>query len=340
MAREEGSLTPDWLTAGAASTGAALVLTGVVRRWAIHRAVIDRPGHRSSHWAPTPRGGGIAIVAAIGIGMAVAGAGGLDTAILAIAAFLMVVGIVDDMRGLDYRVKLTAQIATAAALIVLVGESHTLAWPAWSQFRAVDVPSWLALLMTVTGIVGFTNAFNFIDGIDGIAALLAVIATAAVAALNAGSDVVLPMAAAGACLGFLPYNRHPARVFMGDAGSLPLGFLIAALAVTTERRAGVPASLVALCTFPIAVDVASTLVLRAARREPLWMAHRDHAYQVLVRSGWSHGSVTALYAVLAACAAFAIVAAVRGWIPPVLWWVAASPTVVVIIVARRGGVIS
>ena len=183
-------------------------------------------------------------------------------------------------------------------------------------------------------IVGFTNAFNFIDGIDGLAASVGVLGagTIAGAALLTGAQIVAPVAIAGASGGFLLRNLPPARVFMGDVGSQYLGFSLAGLALVYDRSAAAPASLVALAFLPIALDTGSTLALRILRGRAWSEAHREHVYQQLVHSGWSHGQTTVLYWLLtAATGAGALLCigapASTGWV----YWALALPAIAIVL---------
>jgi UDP-N-acetylmuramyl pentapeptide phosphotransferase/UDP-N-acetylglucosamine-1-phosphate transferase len=165
---------------------------------------------------------------------------------------------------------------------------------------------WAAIPVTLFWITGMTNLYNFMDGIDGIAAGAGTIyATGvAVAAFSFGHSTEGTIAAAvmGSCLGFLWFNFPPARVFMGDVGSLLLGFVFSVLAICLSQTSTRP---IPLAFFVIAYssfifDATYTLVQRIWRREKLWNAHRGHLYQRLVIAGWSHRRVTLLYVTLSA----------------------------------------
>lgn len=253
----------------------------------------DAPNARSLHDRPIPRIGGIAIAAGIA-----AAAAWLHffPAWLAIALALALVSFFDDLRSLPALVRLSAHFAAAAALVAFL--PVILAWP-------------LALFF-VLGTAWMTNLYNFMDGSDGLAGGMTLIGFACygVAAWAGGEYplALLSFSVAGAAAAFLLFNFPPARVFLGDAGSIPLGFLAAAVGVLGWRVHELwPWWFPALVFSPFAVDATVTLARRAARREPVWRAHRDHYYQRLVRLGWSHRrTALAEYALMLACALAAL----------------------------------
>ncbi|RLE28095.1 MAG: hypothetical protein DRJ61_16835 [Acidobacteria bacterium] len=171
---------------------------------------------------------------------------------------------------------------------------------------------WLGWMVTLGWIVGVMNIFNFLDGIDGFAGLQSVIAGLALGWVLAPGSVasMIGLAAAGGSLGFLFFNWHPARVFMGDVGSLFLGFLFAALPLAAPRDAVGPAVFVAgMALWFLLADGVFTLVRRLVRRERVWQAHRSHLYQRLVQSGCSHARVAVVV-----MTAGAVVAAIAAWV--------------------------
>lgn len=210
---------------------------------------------------------------------------------LAIALALALFSLVDDVRGLPVAVRLAGHLGAAVALMVCLPVS--LAWP-------------LALLFAVAT-AWTTNVYNFMDGSDGLAGGMALIGFACYgAAAWSGAEVQLALLAcsvSAAALAFLVFNFPPARMFMGDAGSIPLGFMAAAIGILGWRvHALWPWWFPALVFSPFAADATVTLLKRALKREPVWRAHRDHYYQRLVRMGWSHRrTALAEYAVMLAC---------------------------------------
>ena len=254
------------------------IIAGLRRsRWAARLA--DHPNERSLHAAPTPRVGGIGIAAAASPFVpAFAGSGAL-AAIAACALALLVVSLFDDFRSLPIEVRLPAH-AVAAAVVVLALAQPSQPWPGGG----------IGAFAAVVGIVWAANLFNFMDGADGLAGGMGVIGFGALAgaATLAGHQAlaVTCAAIASACAGFLAHNFPPARVFLGDGGSIPLGFLAGALGLHGWLSGAWPAWFAPLVFSPFIVDATVTLATRAARRERFWRAHRGHGYQRLALAGW------------------------------------------------------
>lgn len=273
-------------------------LTGRIRAFALSHAIVDVPNGRSSHAEPTPRGGGAAIVLLVLLGVAGAAWGGLIPAHEAIALagggfVVAVAGWADDRRSLSARVRLGCHLAAAAWAVYWLGGVESIAV---GEGRALL--GWPGSMLAVLGIVWATNLYNFMDGIDGLAAGQALCAGAAGGALLAlsqgGGLAAVAFLAAAASAGFLAWNWAPAKIFMGDVGSGFLGFLFAALAVASENRGSVPLLVWLVLLGVFVVDGTFTLLRRAAAREVVYQAHREHAYQRLVQAGLTHGQVSAL----------------------------------------------
>jgi UDP-N-acetylmuramyl pentapeptide phosphotransferase/UDP-N-acetylglucosamine-1-phosphate transferase len=256
-----------------------------------HRAILDRPNARSSHDRPTPRGGGLAIMAVLlPSWMLLAPAGADDTHPLAVAlgaALLAFLSWRDDVGGLPAALRLAVQ-----ALIVAGG---LFALPAGAVFQGL-LPHPLDRALAGLLWLWFVNLFNFMDGIDGIAgseaAMIAIgVALVALAAPVAGVAglALLGCATAAAALGFLWWNWHPARLFMGDVGSVPLGYLLGWLLLALAAR-GLWAPALILPLYFLA-DASWTLLRRLARGARIWEAHREHFYQRAVQAGRSHAAV-------------------------------------------------
>ena len=283
------------LCAGAVAAVVVLVATGLVRHFALARAVLDVPNERSLHAVPTPRGGGLAIgltvtVAVLWLGLAGRLPPRVATGLLGAMALVLLVGWVDDVRSLSNRARMLAQAAAACWFLVWIG-----------GFPVVDVGQravqlgWPGAALALVGIVWSINLYNFMDGIDGIAGGQGLVAASFGAALLVGAApglALLSATIAGACLGFLGWNWSPARIFMGDAGSGLLGFLFAAIAILSERSGGPPVLAWLLFGGVFIFDATVTLVRRFLRGERWYAAHRSHAYQRAVQSGWSHARVT------------------------------------------------
>jgi UDP-N-acetylmuramyl pentapeptide phosphotransferase/UDP-N-acetylglucosamine-1-phosphate transferase len=217
-----------------------------------------------------------------------------------------VVGWIDDRRGLGWRSRLVVQVlvslALLAFLVIFDGAS------AWTGATFIDwltmgsgrgAVAWIGALIALLFLVGSMNAFNFMDGSNGMAGVQAVVSGAFLAWLFAaagqGGWTLASGALAGAVLGFLPWNVPRARLFMGDAGSVPLGFVLASLVLVATYSGAAPGPLALLALAPFLVDTSLTLIRRLIRRERWYTAHRQHLYQRLIRRGWSHLAVMALY---------------------------------------------
>jgi UDP-N-acetylmuramyl pentapeptide phosphotransferase/UDP-N-acetylglucosamine-1-phosphate transferase len=259
--------------------------------------ILDLPNERSSHDRPTPRGGGLGILAALlpaaAVGVAVlenSPGPAVPLAVLGAVVLLATLGYVDDRRDVRPILKLVLQAAAAIGVVAVAGGVTAATLPGVGDVRLAGAGA----ALTVVWLIAFSNGYNFMDGIDGIAALHAGIASlffAVAGFLDPGpGDAWLAVPLGAACLSFLTVNWSPARVFMGDVASLPVGFLLAFLAT---RQAGFVSGFLFLG--PFLFDTAFTLLRRASRRENLLAAHRSHLYQRLVLGGWSHARVTLLY---------------------------------------------
>jgi UDP-N-acetylmuramyl pentapeptide phosphotransferase/UDP-N-acetylglucosamine-1-phosphate transferase len=261
--------------------GASLALTGLLRRWLLARAILDRPNERSSHIAPTPRGGGIALLAVLLPAWAIA-APGLWPVLLA-ALGLAGIGWWDDLRGIAPWPRLAAQ-----AVAVAIGLGQT------GPITQGLLPPALDLALAGLLWLWFVNLFNFMDGIDGIAGVEAAtigLGLAVIALSFAGfADLAAPaLALVGAALGFLYWNWHPAKLFLGDVGSQALGYLIGFLLLEAASRGAWAAALILPLYF--LVDATWTLARRTAAGEHILAAHAQHIYQRAVRLGRRHDEV-------------------------------------------------
>ena len=291
----------------AASLAATRLALSLLRR----RAILDLPNERSSHSVPTPRGGGIAVMAVVVVGWLAATAmlGGDMKGIVivtAIAGGLALLSWLDDLRELPAAVRLLGHGAAVALTMILL--------PAPAPYFGGLLPAPVDGIAAGLIWVWFINLFNFMDGIDGIAggegtALgLGIAVVAILAGLDSGF-AVYGLVLAAAALGFLWWNRPPARIFLGDVGSIPLGYLLGWLLLGLAA-AGQPMAAAILPLYYLA-DATLTLGRRALRGEKVWQAHREHFYQRAVQAGRSHGAVVAVVAIanllLIALAALAVI---------------------------------
>lgn len=284
---------------------ASLVCVGVISlllRSGLARHVIDLPNDRSLHAAPVPRIGGLGVVA--GVLPVILWQPGREMTLLGVCVGLLaLVSLADDRRALPVAVRLAAHALTAA---VMVGVAAV-------PLPASALPTIAGALLAGVAIAWMTNLFNFMDGADGLAGGMAVIGFGALAwaAGEAGQAALCNVAAAVSVAGlaFLTFNFPAARVFLGDAGSIPLGFLAGALGWLGFQAGAWPAWFPGLVFSPFIVDASVTLAARAWRGEPLFRAHRSHHYQQLILGGWSHRRLAVSAWLLMACAAGTALAA-------------------------------
>ncbi len=252
------------------------------------RQVIDVPSDRSSHVVPTPRGGGIACLLGIVVAVLIApvGAWSPKLLILCVGGALAVLGLADDVRSLRVSQRLVIQIALG-----LVASCWLLVFDATADALTV-----ILVVVATVWIVGYVNAFNFMDGINGLAGAAAAVSGITFALVGLGRDhpalAIGGAAMAGAALGFLPWNVPRARFFLGDVGSYLLGGATAIL-VVLGARSHLPIEALLAPEAVFLADTGWTLVGRIRRHEPWTTAHRNHVYQRLQQSGWSHARTTA-----------------------------------------------
>jgi UDP-N-acetylmuramyl pentapeptide phosphotransferase/UDP-N-acetylglucosamine-1-phosphate transferase len=273
----------------------AFVVCWLVLAWLLRRGRLpmDHPNERSLHATPTPRIGGLGIMAGVGVASAWLASGMLLPVMLAAFA-LAAVSVLDDVRGLPVALRFLAHFVAAAACLLALGLS-----------------GW-ALVGAILAVVWMINLYNFMDGSDGLAGGMAAIGFGALALAAILGDApglaAFCAAIAAAALAFLRFNFPPARVFMGDAGSIPLGFLAAVLGILGARQNVWPWLFPLLVFSPFIVDASVTLVRRALRGEKVWQAHRSHYYQRAVLLGATHLQLAlAAYVLMLAMAALAFV---------------------------------
>jgi UDP-N-acetylmuramyl pentapeptide phosphotransferase/UDP-N-acetylglucosamine-1-phosphate transferase len=317
-----------FIAVAAGSFGLSVICVAGSRRWAVER-MLDIPNARSSHTQPTPRGGGLGIV----IGVLVGALGLLISRILSlpfreIAALILgggivaLVGWLDDIYRLPYRIRLVVQAISSVIILIMVGYIRIVTIPFVSDIHLYSIGIPIALLW----MMGLTNAYNFMDGIDGIAggqALIAGLGWAIIGFISGQSFIgLIGLLLAASSLGFLFHNWPPARIFMGDVGSAFIGFILAVLPIIGGQRD--PRFMIAgiLLVWPFVFDTSFTLIRRLTRGENIYVAHRSHIYQRLVIAGYSHRFVTLVYMALAAA----------GTIIALLWYIRAPFVNVAVIV--------
>jgi Fuc2NAc and GlcNAc transferase len=288
----------------------SVILCGAYLRLALRWRLLDAPNERSSHRAPTPHGGGVPLILALAAGLACAAWSGVAWSwqllfLAGVACLLMLLGVIDDMRDLSSKLRFALYGLCCLGTAVLLLAPLQGGWPLAMRL--------LVLLPVSLGMLWLLNLYNFMDGIDGIAALQCVLVCFSVAGLcwsdpRASHYVLFCLLLGVSHLGFLVWNWPPARLFMGDAGSVPTGYLLAALALLGSVQGVLnPACWLILLALFI-TDASWTLVWRAATAQAFTRPHRLHAYQRLSRHWRSHRKVDYLLAGITAV-----------WLLPLAW---------------------
>lgn len=300
----------------------SLALTPVIRRISERYGWLDEPrDERRVHRKAVPRTGGVAVFAGLVVALAtlpfidnpamqtLRGNGPQLPAVLVPAALVFLFGVYDDLRGTDARLKFIALGLAGALFYAMGGRIGALSVPfvGYIEFHPV-----LGFALTVFWVVGITNAFNLIDGVDGLAAGAALFASFVilVVSLMLGHPLVTIIAVAlcGALIGFLRYNFNPASIFLGDSGSLLIGFTLAALSVRGTQKASTAVAIaIPLTAFGVPlVDTCFTMARRFISGRPLFQGDREHIHHMLLARGWSQRHVAlVLYGV---CALFGMLA--------------------------------
>ena len=290
---------------------AALLSAGMT--WALRpvllRHALATPNARSSHRVPTPQGAGIAVIAAtlVVAGAVTACAGtSIPIAVLAAALFIAVVGFADDLKSIPVLTRLLLQALAVGAII----------FTAPAEIRIVPpCPIWIERRLLLLAGLWLVNLVNFMDGLDWMTVAEIVPITGAMVVLGSLGELPLSVslvaaALCGAMLGFAPFNRPVATIFLGDVGSLPIGLLLGWCLLQLAYHEQFAAAL--LLPMYYLLDATVTLLRRLVRREPFWAAHRSHFYQRATDNGFTVsqvvGEVFALNIGLAAMAAGSIMA--------------------------------
>jgi UDP-N-acetylmuramyl pentapeptide phosphotransferase/UDP-N-acetylglucosamine-1-phosphate transferase len=303
--------TSEWWLVLLAALAAAIVSAGMVRliRPLLLKHTLARPNARSSHRVPTPQGAGIAVIAAtLAIaGILLAGAGAtsnVPAALFGATLFMAAVGFADDIKPIPVLPRLLLQAMAVGAV--------ALASPADLRI-APSVPFWVERGLVLFAGLWFVNLVNFMDGIDWMSVAEVVPITAATTLLGLSGDfppsaTIIAAALCGAMIGFAPFNRPVASIFLGDVGSLPIGLLLGWCLLQLAWHHHLAAAL--LLPLYYLADATITLLRRVMRHEPFWVAHRSHFYQHATDNGFGVmqvvGEVFVLNLVLAALAAVSI----------------------------------
>jgi len=341
-----------YLALFAIATTASLVLTPLAIWFCRRFGILDHPGERKIHTTPIPRLGGVAIALATAAALGAMLLYENDVThrfdelwprlarVLGPALLIFALGIWDDLRRLPPRLKFAVQTLAAAGIWALGVRIDHVSLPLVGM---LDLGLFGSVLATVFWMVAVTNAFNFIDGMDGLVggiALFASLSVLAVSVLTGNLSVpILAAPLAGACLGFLPYNWHPARIFMGDGGSYFLGFMLGALALLSSTKTATMVSVavpIALLGIPL-LDTTLTVFRRFLRGQPLFLADGDHMHHRLLRAGYRQRAVVlVLYGLTVLFAGLAAVSMLAGPKPGAILVPLAMGALALLVVRRLG----
>ncbi|NMH99006.1 undecaprenyl/decaprenyl-phosphate alpha-N-acetylglucosaminyl 1-phosphate transferase [Pseudonocardia sp. K10HN5] len=362
----------EYLLAGLTAAVVTFLLTGVVRVLALKMGAVAWPRGRDVHVTPTPRWGGLAMLAGVlaGIGLA-AQLPALRLAfdystdvpgVLVAAVLLVAVGVLDDRYELDAITKLAGQI-TAAGVLVLFGIQFAVFYVPWGGGGTGISGSLLVLgqeqgvLLTVLLTVALVNAMNFVDGLDGLAAGIGLIAAAATCVFAIGlvkqngndpsaySPALIAAVLAGACLGFLPHNFNPARIFMGDSGSMLIGLLLSAATTSASGRISIstttdgsdilalfaPLIVLAAVVFVPLLDLLMAVVRRTRAGTSPFSPDKMHLHHRLLEIGHSHRRAVLLIYLWAGVLAFGAVALALIKDPFIVLWAVGVGLVVAVL---------
>jgi len=260
----------------------SVVLTYIIRSYALKKSIFDIPNERSSHTIPTPRGGGVAIIIVFYIGLLYFQEN-IDAQLLyalLCALPIALIGLLDDIYTISSKIRFFIQSVSAGMALYLLGGVTSI------DFVAFELHGWWINVIAFFTMVWLTNLYNFLDGIDGYAGAEAVMVGVG---LFLFFHNPLGLVIVAACLGFLLFNWHQASIFMGDVGSATLGFIFAVFVFYDTGHGNIYIWLILLSLFWF--DATLTLIRRYMNNEPITQAHKKHAYQRLVQSGWSHDKV-------------------------------------------------
>jgi UDP-GlcNAc:undecaprenyl-phosphate GlcNAc-1-phosphate transferase len=332
----------EYLLVGLTAAVLTFLLTGLVRLAAIRSGAVAMPRDRDVHLTPIPRLGGLAMYGGILGGVLLATHLPVlrrsfeyswdVVAVLTAGAIIVAVGALDDRFELDSLTKLAGQV-TAAGVLVLFSLQWFIFWVPWNGGSVLILGQDQAVLLTVALAVSLMNAMNFVDGLDGLAAGIGLIAAAATGAyalhlldesgrsVNAYPPTLIAVLVAGACLGFLPHNFQPARIFMGDSGAMLIGLMLAGATTSASGRINVsqysasdvlallsPLLVVAAVLFVPLLDLVLAVVRRTSAGRSPFAADKMHLHHRLLEIGHSHRRAVLVIYLWAALLAFGAVA--------------------------------
>jgi len=261
----------------------SVLLSYIIKEYALKKSIIDIPNERSSHTIPTPRGGGLAIIITFYIGLFFSKESIPSNLFFALFSALpiVIISLLDDIKPISSKIRLLVQAISALLALYLLGGVKSI------DFIWFELSGWWLNIFAFVSILWLTNLYNFLDGIDGYAASQTLMLGLGIFLLFSNS---LGIVLAVASLGFLFLNWDKASIFMGDVGSATLGFIVAIFVFSDTSNGTIYFWLIGLSLFWY--DATLTLFRRYKNKEKLTQAHRKHGYQRLVQSGWSHQKVS------------------------------------------------
>lgn len=299
-----------------ALTSAALV--PFVQSLALKIGAVDIPNERKIHSLPMPRLGGLAVIAGFflpwlilylldnRVSLEFQNYEKLLLGLTCCTGLILALGIYDDIHGADASKKFVIQILVALILYFLGFEITQISNPFGGSIQL----GWLAAPVTVLWIVGIVNAVNLLDGLDGLVSGVTILIALSIGVINMLSDQVvvalMSFSLAGACLGFLPHNFHPAKIFLGDTGSLTIGLILSCIGILSSYKAATatfvatPLSFLIIFGLPI-FDTSSVIVKRWMRGQPLFLADKSHVHHTLLNRGWKQTKATLFLYLVTIC---------------------------------------
>jgi UDP-GlcNAc:undecaprenyl-phosphate GlcNAc-1-phosphate transferase len=311
LRRNEVLIMQTYIVAFTIALAVAYFVTPRVKDFAIKVGALDAPDDRKVHTRPIPRMGGLAIYAAFVL--AVLASMYVSREIMGLlvgGTVILIVGIIDDLKPLPARVKLLGQIVAAAVLVMFDIRIEWLTNP----FGEMIYVEYLAIPLTILWVVGLTNTVNLIDGLDGLAAGVSTIASVTILLValqqNFWTVAVLTAALAGSALGFLQHNFNPAKIFMGDTGSMFLGYMLAAISILgAVKSAATIALIVPIVALGLPIlDTAFAIIRRYMSGRPIFKPDKGHLHHRLLEMGLTQKQAVLLMYVISGCLGLSAIA--------------------------------
>ncbi|WP_042462505.1 glycosyltransferase family 4 protein [Neobacillus dielmonensis] len=282
---------------------AAILLTPLVKKLAFKIGATDKPNYRKVHSKIMPRLGGLSIFLSFIIGIAILKpAGEFHLPIVLGSILIILTGILDDIKEISPKLKLAGQVAAAAVVVIYGGlkvEFINLPFGGTIDFGYLSIP------LTMIWIIGITNAINLIDGLDGLAAGVSSIALFSIAGMSIvmgnGYVTVMALIVAVSTVGFLFYNFHPAKIFMGDTGALYLGYMIAVLSLLGYKNVTFISLVIPIIILGVPIsDTFFAIIRRVVNKQPISAPDKSHLHHCLLRAGFTHRQTVLLIYAMAA----------------------------------------